>query len=216
MRAIAMVLVLSVSVSAHAQSARSPDPQFPSPGRPGLLVATGAPYVAVAEVSLGVARNFAVGVITGIAPRDRAIGVRPRAAIDLVDGLRLIIELPFFAYPRRQDATSEPWLFLRARAVIEARFPTRAAVRVGASVMYADCTEMFFRRGVMNDSDFRGGVFHSIEVGATIPIARRAEFFVEAGTVHQRFRLVERGAWFGELPFLLVLGVAVAFDETGP
>lgn len=69
---------------------------FPGHGNLGASVATGAPFAAIGELSVGLGDRFAAGAIVGAGPFKGGVvaGLRPRGDIIHVGPLRLGAEMP--------------------------------------------------------------------------------------------------------------------------
>src|ERR1700690_1309502 len=95
-----ILLVTSVASADEAKeqaTKRTPtdfnDYLFPKTGRVSATVATGAPFAAIGELSVGVANRFAVGAMVGAGPFAGGIvmGIRPRVDVVHVGPMRLVL-----------------------------------------------------------------------------------------------------------------------------
>src|SRR4051812_45014235 len=79
---LAVVLLSAAPALCSAQQddvrSVSGDELFPGAGRGLLSVATGVPFLTMAEASVGVTQNLALGALAGFTPRVKAFGGRPR------------------------------------------------------------------------------------------------------------------------------------------
>ena len=92
---------------------------FPGHGNVGASLATGAPFAALGELSVGIGDRFAAGAIVGAGPFSGGVvtGVRPRVDALHVGPMRLVCEMPVLWYPGLQGADN--WMLVKPQARIE-------------------------------------------------------------------------------------------------
>jgi hypothetical protein len=224
--ALAIALMLAAS-TASAEVARrdgspsddasSADAAFPALLRPGVAVATGVPYVAITDLTLGLGPHAALGVLAGLTPRVAGFGLHPRFAIDVAADWRAIARLPVLYYPETNDA--EEWALTRPSLVIERRLgPQALRLYAGGGVLWASCLDELFGGGHAHfpeaghpatDESPMTVLFWTANAGAALPLTRRLDAFVDLATVMDGLALAgPQWTDFGGPPLITVLGVA--------
>ena len=111
---------------------RRDNPLFPGRGRVETSVATGVPFLAMAEVAIGVTNRFTVGAIGGATPNVPGFGVRPRVSVLEIGAWRAVLAAPVLYYPFTDARGGAPWFLTRPSLVAEHAFEN--GVRVGGGV----------------------------------------------------------------------------------
>ena len=137
---LALVTAASATIASTALAAEPDAPAaarpyddylFPGGGHVSATAATGLPYAALGEVSVGIGDRFAAGAVVAGGPflGGFATGVYPRVDVVHAGPMRLVLEAPFVWYPGLQN--DDNWIVLRPMARIEG---DAGRVRVHASV----------------------------------------------------------------------------------
>jgi len=195
---------------------------FPGMLRPSVAVATGSPYVAIADVALGLGRHAAVGVIGGVTPRVAGVGLHPRFSLDLSSRWRAIARLPVLYYPETNDA--EQWLLTRPSLIVEHSLsPDGVRLYAGGGVLWAGCLDELLGDGdhtpdngwhthdtPVDDAGPMEVLFWTANLGGSVPLGDRIDGFVDVATVMQGKGFAGTN-WtdFGGPPVIVVLGAAL-------
>src|SRR5207244_10386209 len=79
--------------------ARPHDALFPGHGRVQTSLATGVPFLAMGEISVGIGDRFALGALGGATPNVPGFGIRPRAVVLEIGSWRGVLATPVLYYP---------------------------------------------------------------------------------------------------------------------
>src|SRR5688500_1996220 len=114
-RGAALALGLAAVLAAsQARAQQSEDYLFPRAGRLGVTLATGIPYVAITDVTLGLGPYAALGAVFGITPRVIGVGARPRMSVPLgaaaTARTRIYAIAPLLYYP---ETSQHDWVLAR-------------------------------------------------------------------------------------------------------
>jgi hypothetical protein len=130
---LALGLGLSL-LTEHAHAAEpSGDSWLPGSGRFGAAVATGVPFLVMSELSVGISDHAALGVLAGTTPIVPGFGLRPRGAVPLWPGARLLLSAPLLYYPERSDGSA--WWLTRPSAQVSWRPSERWTLAAGGGVV---------------------------------------------------------------------------------
>jgi hypothetical protein len=182
---------------------------FPGALRPSVAIATGSPYVAIADIGVGLGEHAAIGLLAGITPRVAGYGLHPRFALGLNKDWRAILRVPVLYYPQTSDA--EQWILTRPSLILEHAFsPDGARVYAGGGVLFTSCIDDLF--GGDDDDDMMRALYWTANAGGSLPLARDLDGFIDVATVMTDFHLAGR-QWtdFGGPPVIVVLGAALRF-----
>jgi hypothetical protein len=214
----------SASREAHAEeapasSARDPAPRtyndflFPGDGKVSLMGATGLPYAALGEVSVGVGDRFAAGGLVAGGPflGGVAAGVYPRLDVAHLGPMRLVLEAPVVWYPDLQN--TDNWIVTRPDVRVEGR---AGAVRVHGSIgaMYAKMIGASpvqgpiaaYGGGGLPSGVQQGTLWNTAGGGAALALSPRASVFAEGFLIMHGVHLAGP-EWFA-LPCGTFLGVS--------
>ena len=87
------------------------DHLFPRKGTSQLMIATGVPYLGIAEVAYGFSNRFAAGAIVGRTPNVTGYGIRFRAILYQPNlNFRVYFRSPIFYYAKSKHFGDEPWV----------------------------------------------------------------------------------------------------------
>jgi hypothetical protein len=129
--ALALALTL-LTGRAHAVEPTA-DGWLPGSGHFGAAVATGVPFLVMSELAVGISDYGALGVLAGTTPIVSGFGLRPRGAVPIVQGMRLLLSAPVLYYPERVDGSA--WWLTRPSAQVSFRASERWTLAVGAGVV---------------------------------------------------------------------------------
>lgn len=194
------------------------DPLFPGKGHGSLGLATGVPFVAMAEAAYAPSERFALGAIVGATPNVLGLGVRPRASLPLSDRTRISLAMPVLYYPTGEGlvGSGAPWFLAQPAVRLERRLGDRGYGHVGAGVIGAVGFPSRDARGelVVTYNDRRivekstpWGIWNTVGGGAAIALGERTVLFGDAMLVMRGLRLAG-DTWIGGPPFAFTVGVA--------
>lgn len=227
---VACLLVLVVGLArasaAHAQPAGE-DYLFPRGGRLGATFATGVPYVAIADATLGFGPYAALGALFGVTPRVVGLGLRPRLALPLGTAhsarLRLYAIAPLLYYPSTDSGAQ--WVLARPTLALEDRVADDVRVALGGGLLWASSVgalqgeavplsyeapseaEIASRRAASTEGS--GSVlFWTLTASGALRVTEHDSVFLEVTTVMENAGLAgPRWTDFGGPPVTFALGI---------
>jgi hypothetical protein len=215
---VATALFTSSTVgAAEAAEAEAPraDYLFPGGGNVGASIATGAPFAAIGEISVGVGDRFAAGALVGAGPFSGGVvaGVRPRVDALHLGPMRLVLEAPVLWYPGLNGADN--WMLAKPQARFEG---TAGAFRAHASIGVLGAKMIGGERdgrpirpyggtGAGLPSGVQEGMFwNTFGAGAALALSARTALFLDASVLMNGLS-VAGPEWF-RVPFAVALGVS--------
>jgi len=213
-----------------------PDYMFPARGQSMVMVATGVPYLGVTELSYGFTERFSASLLLGQTPLDTGIGFGVRGIVSNdSNGDRTVFRMPFFYYPPDSEPEEEPWILAWPSVLIESLSPGGRTLSVGLGLVGAACVDALTERlggshehtetilgggglssplpgadehtGETRTDDFMGGIWYTITVGMSAPIASDYFFRAEITSVMAGGRLAGSD-WIGGPPVILTIGIS--------
>ena len=231
-RILVALLILTMHVVA-AQAQQQPigrnDHLFSGRGRSMVTLATGIPYIGVAEYAYGISDRFSLGLIVGQTPKIAGYGLRIRGIVfQKNESFRMFVRAPILYYPQTKKLGGEPWFL--TWPVVGGEWKLRSGVRlsVGGGFVAAACAndllglatakhspdahatanyehERQHHHEDSDDSGFMGGLWNTFHVGAAIPLSNRIVLQSEISVVMSGTKIAGQD-WVGGPPVILVLG----------
>ena len=194
------------------------DHLFPSQGSAQLMIATGVPYLGIAEVAYGFSDRFAAGVIIGRTPNVTGYGIRLRAILYQPNlNFRVYFQSPIFYYAKTKHFGDEPWMLTRPAIVTEWKLKSKGSFSVGAGFVEAHCIESLLKSKSQRLDDetkhkmeFKGGIWNTLQMGFAWPIKNRLMVQTEMSLVMNGLRIAGDD-YVGGTPLILVLGITRNF-----
>jgi hypothetical protein len=207
---------------------------FPAAGHLTAAVATGAPFLGIAELGVAVTNGFAVGVIGGVAlayqpsgpaPSVPTAGIRPRLRIATSEHTALVLIAPMLYYP---SATPGPnnvggssWLVARPELFFDGAVGERWHFAGGMGFIAAASTlalgELGGGRQVVmppyngsaeSTKGFAGGIWNTVSTRESYELSPRTHLFVEGTLVMMGVLPADLG---GPPPVVVTVGAQHAF-----
>lgn len=201
MQRVTLIALVVGLVVASRSFAAAPDPLLPASGEFSASLATGIPFLAIGEVSIGIGDSFAVGVVAGLTPVVEGVGVRLRGALLRHERVSLLFDMPFLYYPDTESRGA--WFLTRPALLLDYRIGERAHVQAGFGVIATMAAANTWPHII-------DGTWQTARVGCIIPISDHLSFFGDAGVVLDGIALAGK-EWGGGPPFTLTLGVTWMF-----
>lgn len=214
---IALMTIASTASAAEADAPSNPsrpyaDYLFPGNGNVAVTAATGLPYAALGEVSIGVGDRFAAGALVAGGPfvGGLATGVYPRLDALHAGPMRLVLEAPFIWYPGLQN--NDNWIVLRPMARVEGdvgrvrihgSVGAMWATMVGASAVKGPI-EPYGGAGLPSGVQ-QGSVWDTAGGGVAVALSPRTSVFAEGFLILRGVDLAGP-EWF-QLPLAAFVGV---------
>lgn len=168
-----------------------------------FTLATGIPFVGVAEYAYGVTDRFTVGVLGGITPAVEGYGVRLRSVIfQKHDHYRVYFCTPVIYYPTLSGG--DPWWLARPNINFEWVKKNNVRYKFGGSAFLAASNNSLF--GNSRNATLKPDVWSSVHGGVSLPIGRNLSFQTEVSYVSKGIRPIND--FVGAPPVVLVLGVS--------
>jgi hypothetical protein len=213
-------LLLSSLASAAEPDVATPVPNppvrndylFPGGGNVSLTGATGLPFAASGEVSVGIGSRFAAGAIIAAGPFPGGVvfGVNPRVDVVHVGAMRLVVDSPLLWYPALNG--SDNWVLWRPMARIQGT-TGRVGLYVSAGALFAKMVGASPAQGPiipyggsgLPSGVQQGSVWNTWGTGATFALSSRTSIFWEGFVIANGFQLAGQD-WF-RLPANSLLGL---------
>lgn len=186
---------------------------FPGSSKVAVRAATGVPFAAAGEVSVGIGDRVAVGGMVAAGPFQGgvAFGIYPRVDAIHLGPMRLTLEAPVIWYPGIGGA--ENWILFRPMTRIEGvAGPVRVHGSVGvvfAKMVGAEPIEgpvAAYGGAGLPSGVQRGAVWNTWGIGSAVALSMRTSIFAEAFVMTRGFELAGP-EWF-RIPAGAVVGVA--------
>lgn len=225
---VAAVLMLVVF---PAISQENDDHLFPQRGKTALTLATGIPYLGIADYTYGVSNRFAVGIVAGSTPIGPGFGLRPRGILyQKRENFRIHLKSPLLYYPKDMQKGKDPWLLAWPTISGEWRANSGTRWSAGGGVVGAACVNELFgseahdrdhhegdpphhphpEGGSAAENEIMSGVWNTVHAGVTTPVNDRLVFQSEVSLVMDGIK-VAGDDWVGGPPVILVIGVTYTF-----
>ena len=192
---------------------------FPRKGKSITTLATGIPFIGIAEYCYGITNRFSVGVIAG-ARGNSAPGYGLRFRYILAQpsqDFRVYFKAPVIYYPKAKSfgcPDCDPWFLTWPAANAEWRLANGTRLWSGVGVVAAACATTVLGRHEEKEPMAEGlheGVWNTFQVGVSRPITRRISFQFEAAAVLKGARLASSHNWVGGPPVILATGLSSVF-----
>ena len=187
---------------------------FPEPGNVTVVTAIGVPYLALTEISVGIADRFSAGVIFAVAD-EIGVGFRPRAGLLEVGALQLQLAVPIVYYPPMSKRSGQDWVYANPQLRFDLLLPRGARVYAGAGLVLAACTDSIgaVLRGEKPEANERmvGGVWTTAHVGGSLRMTPTLDLTLDGGTVLNGRNVRAEYARRVGIPVLAELGFAKTF-----
>lgn len=190
-------------------SSRRHDPLFPGHGGISTSLATGVPFLAMGELSVGIGDRFALGAIGGATPNVPGFGIRPRAVVLEIGSWRGVLATPVLYYPFTSARSGSAWFLTRPSLVVEHRFESGVRVGAGAGIVAAASLDRLTGRD--RAPGYTGGmdsaVWNTFNASISLPVGESTSVFADGALVMNGLRIAGDD-WVGGPPFTVSLGVA--------
>lgn len=226
-------VVMLAAVMLWGTSARAAEPVgaarhylFPTPGDVTLTTAIGVPYLAVAEMSVGITRSFSMGVLFAVAD-EIGVGIRPRFALFTVGPVMLALAVPIVYYPPMSKRDGQDWIYTNPQLRLDFSLPRGARLFAGAGVVLAACTDSvaaLLRGENPADQEARetaaggakrrpmvDGAWTTVHFGGAIPVTPSLDLTFDGGMVLGGMTPRLEYAHRVGIPVLAELGIAKSF-----
>ncbi len=190
----------------NAQSFRggSQDHVFAGEGNAKITLATGIPYIGVAEYAYGISDRVTGGFLFGLTPNVDGYGIRARAVIyQEEESFRIYFCTPVLYYPKTKELGGDPWWLTRPNINFEWIAETGLRYKFGGSIIAAGSHYSFF--GDRSKAKFQPDLWNAFHCGTSFPIGAGIMFQVELSAVMNGFTIAGKD-WVGGPPVILVLG----------
>jgi hypothetical protein len=211
---LALVLVASELRAQEMCTNPSTDHLFCRAGNSMVTIATGIPYVGIAEYAYGISDKVTIGALYGQTPLVEGYGFRIRAIIaEPSERTRVYFRAPAFYYPKTHDLGGEPWFLTWPVVNVEYTRDCGRRMWAGIGAVGAVCAHSLARTlGLEHSTEemgegFHGGIWNTIQVGGTQPFSDKLVAQVELGVVMNGFKVAKPDEWVGGPPVVLTMGL---------
>ncbi len=223
---IAAIAVATFASLGSAQLPSVPPPSsdylFANAGGSLVTASTGIPYLGITEYAYGISSKTTIGLMFGETPDVEGYGIRIRTVIaELSDNNRIYFRAPILYYPKTHELGGYPWFLAWPVLNLEHEYQSGMCVWAGMGAVGAgsQCT-VEDGLGLDKDDDmdthsttskgFEGGVWNTVQFGASQPIGEKFVAQAEFGLVMSGVKLALSSNWVGGTPVLLIMGVTYA------
>ncbi|MBX2990573.1 MAG: hypothetical protein KF749_05300 [Bacteroidetes bacterium] len=176
-------------------------------GQSKITLATGIPYIGIAEYAYGISNKTTAGVVFGITPFVEGYGIRVRTILHERDNYRVYFCVPVLYYPKTQDLGGDPWWLTRPNINFEWMNDAGFRYKVGGSIVAAASHHTLF--GESSNAKFAPGLWNAVHGGISLPVGPSLMFQAEASLVLKGVQVPSQ--WVGGPPVILVLGISYTF-----
>ena len=191
-----------------------PDSLFAPRGGTDLTLASGLPFLGIAELAYGVSDRFSIGAFGAATPDlgdirgTVALGLRPRGVVVESGAWRSVVVVPVLFYPQIKGfGDREPWMLTRPTLSIERTLPAGVRVSLGMGLIAAACTDSIFTLG--KEHTMMGGLWNTASAGVSIPVSARTSVFAEGSLVLHGVALASQD-WIGGAPVVAYAGIVTS------
>lgn len=182
-------------------------------GEGRVTLATGIPYVGIAEYAYGVSDRVTAGFWLGLTPNVGGVGVRVRTVVTQTGpGFRIYFCTPVAFYPKTKGLGGDPWWLIRPNLNFEWMTDSGFRYKVGGGLVAAASHHTLF--GQDERANFSPGIWNTIHAGISFPIGRNATFQIENSLVMKGFS-VAGSDWVGGPPLILIVGTSWTLGGSG-
>jgi hypothetical protein len=208
---VGLVFALCVPRSGLASEDGVPlDPLFAQRHEVTATVASGVPFLGIAELAFAVSDRFSIGLFSGATPDlatvqgTLAVGLRPRGVLLEKGPWRATVVAPILFYPQvRGFGDREPWFLVRPTAGVERELGAGARIGFGAGIIAAACADSILTLG---KEPMMGGVWETIGISGSLPIAAHTSLFADVSVVTKGTTLAKD--WIGITPIIAYAGIS--------
>jgi hypothetical protein len=203
---------------AAPQASPVADPFFPGRGHVTASLASGIPFAAIGEVTVGTSDAFSLSAIAGVTDTNRqtAFGGSLHAGVFRSGGFAVVLSLPVLYYPPNPIHDDEPWLLTNPSLVLSYRWD-RASVYGGAGGLFTTCidglAETFGgapeRETTKPTHPMVNGAWNTFNAGGSFALTRHVGFFVQATVMMSGIEIGQTYAERVGPPVLALGGVRV-------
>lgn len=173
-------------------------------GTSRITIATGIPYVAIAEYAYGFSDRITVGILWGITPNVEGYGVRARAVLYQQSyNFRIYFCTPILFYPGTKELGGEAWWLTRPNINFEWIKSSGFRYKIGGSIIAASSHHTLF--GESSRAKFAPGIWNAVHGGVSFPINSSIMFQCETSLVMSGLNIAGT-EWVGGPPVILVIG----------
>ena len=212
-----ITLIMSMfAIQGYSQLVHGSDHLFPSKGKSMLTMATGIPYIGIAEYAYGFSDRFSMGLMYGKTPELDGYGFRVRYMMhQSAESFRMYFRMPFFYYPHTHEMGDEPWILAWPVIIAEWKLHSGTRLSLGGGVVVASCFDSFLRtlrlRSESRDEEdgggLMGGLWNTVHGGIAVPLNEHLTFQGEISSVMSGLKLAGKD-WIGGPPVIAVAGLS--------
>ncbi|MHB1048607.1 MAG: hypothetical protein ACYC09_00905 [Bacteroidota bacterium] len=203
---VTAILCLYQSVMAQRFDTGAHDHVFTRSGGSKITLATGIPYIGVAEYAHGLSDRVTGGVLFGLTPNVTGYGIRVRAIVyQTTESFRVYFCTPVLYYPKTKELGGDPWWLTRPNINFEWIAQSGFRYKVGGSIIAAASHHSLF--GNSGAAKFSPGLWNAIHAGSSFSVGGGVMFQNEISIVMNGLR-VAGSDWVGGPPIILVIGLS--------
>lgn len=198
------------------------DQLFPAKGGSNIFIGTGIPFAGIGEYAYGINDKFSAGVfyVKSWESIEYGVGTRLRTVLYTShSNLRLIAELPVIYYP--ETSVAEAWALMKPDVMVEKKYNCGVILSAGAGLTAAMCMDALFGHEKENeltaetnhsvflpDGSVMGGVWYTINMGITFPVAKRVTFQLRYDYVVNSIEVagINKRDWFYKPHCIIITG----------
>jgi hypothetical protein len=175
-------------------------------GESRITIATGIPFIGIAEYAYGVSNRTTLGIMAGMTPAVEGYGIRFRRILyQKSESYRIYFCTPVIYYPTLSGG--DPWWLTRPNINFEWLTQSDLRYKIGGSIIAAASNNSLF--GDSSKATLSPDMWTSIHGGISMPLYGSFSFQAEASYVSKGIQPIKE--FVGAPPVILVLGVSYIF-----
>lgn len=205
----ALVAICAINlINAQTFGNRAYDHVFAANGGAKLTLATGIPYIGIAEYAYGFSEKITGGLLWGLTPNVEGYGVRVRAVVyQETESFRVYFCTPILYYPKTKELGGDPWWLTRPNINFEWITSTKFRYKFGGSIIAAASHHSLF--GDPSKAKLQPGFCNAMHVGISLPIGSGIMFQTELSAVMSGLQIAGKD-WVGGFSNKLITSAAYA------
>ena len=221
---VALLTITLANAQAQPRAGNFNDHLFATKGKSMITIATGIPYIGIAEYAYGFSDRFSLGIIFGRTPKVPGYGIRVRYILHKRESFRIFLRAPLFYYPQTKGLGGEPWLLTWPAVSAEWKLKSGIRLSLGGGFVAAACANDLMSLATggedmhshddpghseaashMQEGGFMGGFWNTFHAGIAVPVGKRLTLHTEASIVRNGLKKARKD-WVGVIPVIVVLG----------
>lgn len=203
----ALVALFTIGIiNAQTFGSRTNDHVFASSGGAKVTLATGIPYIGIAEYAYGFSDRATGGLLFGLTPNVEGYGIRVRFVVyQPSESFRVYYCTPILYYPKTKELGGDPWWLTRPNINFEWITENSFRYKIGASIIAAASQHSVFGNPAL--AKFKPGFWNAVHAGTSFPLGAGIMFQAELSMVMNGLNVAGKD-WVGGPPVIMITGIS--------